>query len=186
MSESKKSVPAKPDYELPIDDPDFVNGLITQLANASATGTELNPSGLTFMLSVVKGVKPRDQLEAMLAAQMAAVHMASMTFTQRLNNVENIPQQDSAAGALNKLMRTYATQMEALKRYRTGGEQKMTVQHVTVSEGGQAIVGNLTQSPRETAVQTAQPALTHTPTEPLPILGERTKAPVSVRQGRKI
>jgi hypothetical protein len=33
--------------------------------------------------------------------------------------------------------------METLKRYRTGGEQKVTVQHVTVNEGGQAVVGNL-------------------------------------------
>jgi hypothetical protein len=44
---------------------------------------------------------------------------------------------------LTKLMRTYAAQMEALKRYRSGGEQKMTVQHVHVAEGGQAIVGNV-------------------------------------------
>jgi hypothetical protein len=29
------------------------------------------------------------------------------------------------------------------KRYRMGGEQKVTVQHVTVNEGGQAIVGNV-------------------------------------------
>jgi hypothetical protein len=36
--------------------------------------------------------------------------------------------------------------MEALKRYRSGGEQKMTVQHVHVAEGGQAIVGNVSAS----------------------------------------
>lgn len=40
--------------------------------------------------------------------------------------------------------------MEALKRYRSGGEQKVTVQHVSVNEGGQAIVGNVTQATRET------------------------------------
>ena len=95
------------------------------------------------MLSVMKGVQPRDQLEAMLAAQMAAVHMATMTIAQRLAHVENIPQQDSAERAFNKLSRTFTTQMEALKRYRTGGEQKVTVQHVSVAEGGQAIVGNV-------------------------------------------
>ena len=33
--------------------------------------------------------------------------------------------------------------MEALKRYRTGGEQKVTVEHVTVNAGGQAIVGQV-------------------------------------------
>ena len=66
-----------------------------------------------FMLSVMKGVQPRDQLEAMLAAQMAVVHMATMTIAQRLAHVENIPQQDSAERAFNKFPRTFTTQMEA-------------------------------------------------------------------------
>jgi hypothetical protein len=35
--------------------------------------------------------------------------------------------------------------MEALKRYRSNGEQKVTVEHVTVNEGGKAIVGNVMQ-----------------------------------------
>src|SRR5262252_4930916 len=78
--------------------------------------------------------KPKDQVEAMLAAQMAAIHRTTMTFARRLANVETIAQQDSAERALNKLARTYAMQMEALKRYRTGGEQKVTVQHVSVNE----------------------------------------------------
>jgi hypothetical protein len=95
------------------------------------------------MLSIVKGIKPRDQIEAMLAAQMAAVHMASMTFARRLARVENIQQQDSAERAFNKLSRTFAAQMSTLKEYRSKGEQKMTVQHVHVAEGGQAIVGNV-------------------------------------------
>jgi hypothetical protein len=120
----------------------FFDGLIGQLANASKE-TNVSERGLNFMLSVVKGIEPRDQIEAMLAAQMAAVHMASMTFARRLANVENIPQQDSAQNAFNKLARTFAAQVEALKRYRSGGEQKMTVQHVHVAEGGQAIVGNV-------------------------------------------
>jgi hypothetical protein len=52
-------------------------------------------------------------------------------------------------------VRTFATQLEALKRYRTGGEQKVTVQHVSVSEGGQTIVGNVTHAAPETAPETA-------------------------------
>jgi hypothetical protein len=60
---------------------------------------------------------------------------------QRARGSHNIPQQDSASNAFNKLTRTFSMQLEALKRYRTGGEQKVTVQHVTVNDGGQAIVG---------------------------------------------
>jgi hypothetical protein len=121
---------------------DFYDGLMGQLVNASGEATA-SESSTNFMLSVVKGIKPRDQVEGMLAAQMAAVHMASMTFARRLARVENIPQQDSAEKAFNKLTRTFAAQVAALKEYRSKGEQKMTVQHVHVAEGGQAIVGNV-------------------------------------------
>ena len=68
-----------------------------------------------------------------------------MTFARRL---ENIRQQDSAERAFNKLARTFAAQVEALKRYRSGGEQTVRVEHVTVNEGGQAIVGNVSHGRR--------------------------------------
>jgi hypothetical protein len=48
-----------------------------------------------------------------------------------------------AEPGLNKLARRFASQLEALKRYRTGGEQKITVQHVSVNDNAQAIVGNV-------------------------------------------
>ena len=121
---------------------DFVDGLLKQLANAAAEGRELDERALNFMIAVVRDVEPRDQLEAMLAAQMAAIHNATMTFARRLNTVETIPQQDSAERAFTRLARTFATQMEALKRYRTGGEQRVVVEHVTVNEGGKAMVGS--------------------------------------------
>jgi orotidine-5'-phosphate decarboxylase len=66
-----------------------------------------------------------------------------MSLRWRLKRIENIPQQDSAVNGLTKLTRTYAAQMEALKRYRSKSEQKMTVQHVRVAEGSQAMVGNV-------------------------------------------
>ncbi len=42
-------------------------------------------------------------------------------------------------------------QIEALKRYRTGGRQTVTVEHVTVNAGGQAIVGNVETGGRGTS-----------------------------------
>jgi hypothetical protein len=100
------------------------------------------------MLSVVKGIEPRDQVETMLAAQMAATHNATMTFARRLAHVDNLAQQDSAERAYNKLARTFAAQVEALKRYRSSGEQLVRVERVTVNEGGQAIVGNVSHGGR--------------------------------------
>lgn len=125
----------------------FLHGLVRQLANAASQGQQVSENDLNFMLSVVKGIEPEDEVESMLAAQMAAVHMATMTFARRLATVETIDQQDSAERAFNKLARTFAAQVEALKRYRTGGEQKVTVEHVHVHQGGQAIVGNVAHGP---------------------------------------
>lgn len=129
-------------------DNDFVRGLISQIVNATGKGKDLDEQSSNFMLAAIKGVQPQDEVETMLATQMAAAHMLTMTFARRLNHVDNIPQQDSASNAINKLMRTFATQVEALKRYRTCGEQRVTVQHVNVSDGGQAIVGDVLATPR--------------------------------------
>ena len=169
-------------------DPDFMQGMVAQLANGGSERRAIDEASLNFMLSVIKGIAPKDHIETMLAAQMAAVHMQAMKFARRLDNVENIPQQDSAERALNKLTRTFATQMEALKRYRTGGEQKVTVQHVSVSEGGQAIVGNVTQAAAEKPphVAPASPlAITDAKTAPMPMIDEhRATLPVPAHRRR--
>ena len=149
---------------------DFVNPFVTQLVNAASKGPAPDEEAINFMLSVVKGIEAKDQIEAMLGAQMAAVHMATMTFARRLNHVETIPQQDRAERDLNKLARTFATQMEALKRYRTGGQQKVVVEHVTVNAGGQAIVGTVEAGGGVANKSEGQPhakALSHAPVTPL-------------------
>jgi hypothetical protein len=43
----------------------------------------------------------------------------------------------------NKLSRTYAVLLDTLNRHRGKGQQKVTVEHVNVAAGGQAIVGNV-------------------------------------------
>ena len=121
----------------------FANGLMNQLANVVGKGKAVNAAELNHIVAMVQGIAPRDETEAMLATQMTAVHNATMTAARRLGNVENIQQQDSASNMLNKLARTFAGQVEALKKYRSTGEQNIRVQHVNVSEGGQAIVGNV-------------------------------------------
>jgi hypothetical protein len=135
-------------------DRSFLNGLLRQLANAGTQDQNLDASALNFMLSVVKGIQPRDQVEAMLAAQMAAVHMATMTFARRVAH-ETIPGQNSAERAFNKLARTFAMQLEALKRYRSKGEQKMTVEHLHVHSGAQAVVG-MVETPGRAAQVTSE------------------------------
>ena len=97
------------------------------------------------MISMVKSIKPRDSVEAMLVAQMVSVHVMAMRCAYHLANAEDIARQDSAGRALGRLARTFPAQMEALNRYRNNGEPAITVQNVSVQDGGKAIVGNVTQ-----------------------------------------
>ena len=165
-------------------DASFVSGILEQLTRASSRGREVSQSDLNFMVSVVKGIEPRDQLESMLAAQMASIHIAMMKICEQIGRVENLPQQDSAQRAFNQLARTFVTQMEALKRYRSGGE-KVTVQNVSVSEGGQAIVGNVTQNPRETAADSATssaPVVSHSQRPAMELVGQSSRKVPPVRR----
>jgi len=124
----------------------FYQGLLSQLASLGEHGQAVSEKATNFALGVIAGIEPRDEVEAMLAAQMAATHQATMMMARRLNHVETIPQQDAAERAFNKLARTYATQMDALKRYRAKAQQTVRVERVTVNEGGQAIVGNVSHA----------------------------------------
>jgi hypothetical protein len=168
--------------------PHFSGGLLHLLTTAARSGDRLDKDIFDFMLSVITGIKPRDQVDAMLAAQMSAVHVAMMKITQRFSDVEDIRQQDSAGRALNKLAGTFTTQVETLRRYRSGGDQKPTVQHVSVGEGGQAaIVGNLTQAappiaPEEPANTT--PALTDARQPAMQIIEEPEHVRVPLRRRR--
>jgi len=96
-----------------------------------------------FMLSIINDIAPRDPVERMLAVQMAATHVATIRSARWLAFTETVPQVQAHYTGYNKLARTFTAQVEALRKHRTGGEQKVTVQHVNVSDGGQAIVGNV-------------------------------------------
>ena len=166
-------------------DRDFIVGFLGQVTNIN--GNKLDEASmvrLNFMLSVIRGIKPKDQVEAMLAAQMAAVHEATMKFFRNLDDFESLEHRDSAERTLNKLMRTFTTQMEALKRYRTGGQQTVTVQHVNVNDGGQAIVGNVSQGEAKASAPAEPLALAHHETLPMPSL-ERSKTAVPAGLKRK-
>ena len=96
-----------------------------------------------FMLSLIRDLAPRDPVERMLAVQMAATHVATIRAGRWLATSDNLPQVQTHYTGFNKLARTFAAQVEALRKHRTGGEQRVIVQHVNVADGGQAIVGNV-------------------------------------------
>ena len=93
-------------------------------------------------MALLNGIQPQDEIEGMLAVQMIAVHnMAMETIKRAMITGQTFEGEEAYVNHATKMLRTFTTQMEALKRYRTGGQQKVTVEHVHVNEGGQAVVG---------------------------------------------
>jgi len=131
------------------------------------------------MISMVKSIKPRDAVEAMLVAQMVSVHVMAMRCAHHLANADDIARQDSAVRALGRLARTFPAQIEALNRYRNHGEPAITVRNVSVQDGGKAIVGNVTQHAR-VLVSDKAPAPAVTVSMPDP--GAQEPDPVDARR----
>ena len=72
-----------------------------------------------------------------------------MRFANRLAHSETPQEQDCAERTYNKLARTFTAQVEALQRYRAGrGERVVVQQNVAVTDGGRAIVANVTRPSR--------------------------------------
>src|ERR1700687_2978868 len=134
---------------LGVADREAMHGILRQLVKASVSGESPDEVNLSFMISMVKSIKPRDSVEAMLVAQMVSVHVMAMRCAYHLANAEDIARQDSAGRALSRLVRTFPAQMEALNRYRNNGEPAITVQNVSVGDGGKVIVGNVPQHASE-------------------------------------
>lgn len=97
--------------------------VVTQLAELSQQDGDIAEAALNNNLSIVRGIGPRDTAELLLAMQMAAVHGATVATARRLNGDIVPARQDSLVNALSKLARTFAMQMETLKRYRNGVPQ---------------------------------------------------------------
>src|SRR6267154_6707573 len=111
---------------LGVSDRDAMHGMLRQLVKACVNGQKPDAVNLSFMISMVKSIKPRDSIEAMLVAQLVSVHVMAMRCAYHLANADDVAQQDSAARAFGRLARTFPAQIEALNRYRSNGEPAIT------------------------------------------------------------
>lgn len=132
-------------------DSDFTLTLVNQAINSMWRGhgdEESIKIQSAMALSALAGIAPKDEMEGMLATQMVGLHSAAMESMRRAM----IPEQTFEARELylnqaSKLTRSYAQLVQTLdKRKGKCSQQKVTVEHVHVHEGGQAIVGAVAQN----------------------------------------
>jgi hypothetical protein len=112
---------------------DLAERLMMQIITATHLRSSNEPIAegtLNAALAAVTGIAPRDEAEAMLVAQMVGVHWLAMDLLRKANDR---PLLNDAGNLAVKLLRTYTTQLDALKRYRSAGEQRVVVQHQHVN-----------------------------------------------------
>jgi hypothetical protein len=138
-------------------DPDLQGHFLEQMAETfkgtvSSEGQD-NKAIITATnraMAILNGIQPQNEIEAMLVVQMIGVHnMAMATLGRAMLKNQTFAGRQANSDQATKMLRTFAVQMEALKKYRTGGQQKTIVENVNVNEGGQAIVGTVNQSPEK-------------------------------------
>jgi hypothetical protein len=140
-------------------DPAFAEEILRQLVEVMDRIDINDALKLSFARSILRAVKSGDPMEMLLVTEMITVHDAKMNIARCLKNSKTLDEIDSYGNIFNKLARTFATQMDTLQRWRSGTEQKVTVQNVSVSDGGQAIVGNVTQNGGSGRTDIAKPPL---------------------------
>jgi hypothetical protein len=122
------------------------NARFAQVTSAlpQSKGRPDEPQMLNLALDGVAALAPRDGMEVMLCSQLVALHSQGMEFMRRaILDDQTTSGVDCNVNRVAKTFRTFATMAECLRTYRGGGQQKVTVEHVTVQAGGQAIVGTV-------------------------------------------
>jgi hypothetical protein len=127
-------------------DPEFSAEILRQIAESLVRCDGNDRLRLRFARSIIKGVTSGNQFEMLLVVQMIGVHGATMTLTALVNASKDPDHIESYGNVCNKFARTFIHQMDTLHRCRSGPEPKLMV---SVSEGGQAAFGNVTQSTGE-------------------------------------
>ncbi len=101
--------------------------------------------------AVMAEMAPQNATEAMLSVQMVAVHGAAMMFLRDATLPDQTPVgREANVLRATRLMRVFNEQLEAMRKLQgKGGRQQVTVEHVHVHQGGQAIVGAVSTSKRK-------------------------------------
>jgi hypothetical protein len=125
---------------------DQIAQIFNGACSADGNNNEVVASALGKSIGILSSIQPQNEFEAMLAIQMIAVHnMAMRTMGLAILGGQTLQGKESNGNLATKMLRTFIAQTEVLQKIRTGGQQKMTIKHIHVNEGGQAIVGTVNQ-----------------------------------------
>jgi len=100
-------------------------------------------------VDAARSAQATNSLEKMLCHQMAAAHRAAMKMLGQSVRVSNYPVEVARlSNAAARMMQVFQEGLLTMQKLRSGGKQTVVVQHVQVSEGGQAVITGSVKSKR--------------------------------------
>ena len=97
-------------------------------------------------IDAAESIQAQNSLEKMLAHQMAAADKHSLNLMAKIPRAADNLEALRITNASVRLMLAYQDGMRLLQKLRSGGRQVVIVQHVQVSEGGQAVIAGGVQN----------------------------------------
>ncbi len=110
---------------------------------ANSTDQDIQKTALNNAATLLSAINPQDELESMLATQMIGIHDLAMKKMVSCVSEDRLDAVNLKVNQITKLTRTFIAQMDTLNKHRGKGQQKMTVEHIHVNEGGQAVIGTV-------------------------------------------
>lgn len=127
---------------------------------APSTSAEERNALLVKAIDMFNSFKVEDGIEGMLAVQMIGTHHAIVECLRRaMIPDQHLNAQKVYLSQAERLMGLYTRHLAALDKHRGRGQQNITVRHVNVASGGQAIVGNVGAGKSNAAPVDTVPAL---------------------------
>ncbi|UCE07913.1 MAG: hypothetical protein JSW07_07745 [bacterium] len=123
-----------------MEDPDMIN----LDASTSRLDRLADLDVLAVGLDLSQSIQVKNSLEQMLAHQMSAAHNTAMKLLAKTQNIRDTADISRLTNASARLMGVFQEAAKTIQKLRTGGRQKIIVQHIKVGDNAQAMVaGNM-------------------------------------------
>jgi len=122
---------------------DVIKAIMSPLINLIANqGGNDADSAFNKSITLIAASNPKNQLELMLATQLAMTHITLGKSARLLDqNYKDVQTINSLGNLYTKLSRLGIDQINTLERMKGKGQQKIIVEKVNVEAGGQAAIG---------------------------------------------
>jgi hypothetical protein len=127
---------------------EFVDVMLGKLVEALRPSPydQLEEATLNAGLALVDSVRPRSELEALLAIQIVATGLSGMRFLRQSHRQMTEDYIDVYGAYAIKLLKLQNDLIQTLDRHRRGNTQTVVIRHIHVHAGGQAAVGIINPS----------------------------------------